>query len=615
MAAITIIHDDFLVLEVHQGSCRRLQRTDEHILVPKKCIPDEFTTCVAQRSTCPAIFWIIVDGRRWRNACYCTQCKYVFNGSGGNLRVHSASHTPARQHTQEEKDAAFILFLVRHYVGLTCLRDPLTDIFYPGLSLSRATSMIEGYTQQVQEAIVEELDDQSVFLMIDGWSDQSLRRFLGIVVSYFQKEKNERVYRALALHWGDGRDHTARSQIEAIQTVLSNYNIFGRNCAGLCADSATVNTAIADEMELTWCPCYVHQWNLIVRRFLDNSPRELKDLLSRINELRKKTRWVEFMARNSTRRNIDGYTPTRWCSAVDCLESFYMNIDHVKSFCAEEGPKMKLRFDESDKILVETIRNVLLRFHEANQLLIDADNREGLATVFETVNAVYQMLKAKLQQEWAFDKAIRGAVRDIEERFFCLEAKSSCRVLFAGVLNVQHAIPDWLQGCLDLVASLMACEVELFTGSSPPGTPHEVPANRYADTNSLVQMIDCSAPMSDSSGMAVEEVISFLKMRSSLRRQTYTKFWTEFDRFRHLQMFALSLRDVPTNTVWLERAFSKARRILTWNRMKLAPKTVERLWLLSCNAELTDKIFGTGERFDEERMPESDEEVIEDEDQ
>ena len=43
MAAITIIHDDFLVLEVHHGSCRRLQRTDEHILVPKKCIPDEFT--------------------------------------------------------------------------------------------------------------------------------------------------------------------------------------------------------------------------------------------------------------------------------------------------------------------------------------------------------------------------------------------------------------------------------------------------------------------------------------------------------------------------------------------------------------------------------------------
>ena len=615
MAAIPIVQDDFVVLEVHQGSCRRLQRTEEHILLPKKYVPSEFTTCVAQRSTCPAIYWLIIDGRRWRNACYCTQCRSLFNGSGGNLRVHAAGHTRVHQHTEEEKDAAFLLFLIRHYVGLTSLRDPLTDIFYPNLSFSRAMNLTESYTQQIQDAIIEEIDDQKVFLMIAGWSDQSLRRFLGVVVSYFQRERNERVYRALSLHWGDGKDHTAKSQIEAIQTILSKYNIFRRNCAGLCADSAAVNTAIAEKMELTWCPCYVHQWNLIVRCFLDNSPPELRDLLRRINELRKKTRWVEFMTRNSTRRNIDGYTPTRWCSAVDCLDSFYTNIDLVKAFCNEQGRKAHIQFDEHDQILVESIRNVLLRFREANQMLIEADKREGLATVFETANAVYRMLQGKLGLDWAFDRAIRGAVSDIEARFFDVTAKSSCPVLFAGVLNVQHSIPDWLENRLELVASLLAEEVEHFRGSTPPGTPHEVPDDRYADTNSLAQMIDCSAPMSESSSMAVEEVIQFLQIRPTLKKQTYTRFWNDFDRFRHLQAFALSLRDVPTNTVWIERSFSKARRILSWSRMRLAPKTAERLWLLSCNVELADKIFGTCERVDEETTPDSDEEVIEDEDE
>lgn len=615
MTAIPIMHDDYLVLEVHQGSCRRLQRTDERILVPKTCVPEGFTTCVAQRSTCPSVFWIVVDGRRWKDACYCTTCKILFNGSGGNLRVHAAAHVPARQHTEEEKDAAFILFLVRHYVGLTSLRDPLTNIFYPGLSFGRAMHLIDTYTQQVQEAVVDELDDQPVCLMIDGWSDQSLRRFLGIVVSYFHKERRERVHRALGLHWAEGKDHTAKNQIEAIQTTLAKYNIQPRNCSGLCADSAKVNTAIAEAMQLTWCPCYVHQWNLIVRRFLDNSPLSLTDLLTRINELRKKTRWVEFMTRNSTKRNLASFTPTRWCSVVDCLESFYENIPLIKAFCNEEGRRMKITFDESDELLVASVRNVLLRFAEANQLLIDADQKEGLATVFETVNAVYLMLQGKIGEPWDFDVAVRGAVVDIEARFFSHRAKSCCRILFAGILNIQHSIPPWLADRLDLTASLLMEEVELFTGSSPPGTPREVPEDRYADSNSLAQMIDCSGPMSETSRLAVEEVTGFLKIRSTLKKQTYTKFWTDFDRFRHLQAVALALRDIPTNTVWIERSFSRARRILSWSRMRLAPKTVDQLWLLSCNAGLADKILGAGEQVDDDRTLDSGDEVIDDEDE
>ena len=154
--------------------------------------------------------------------CYCSFCKILFNGSGGNLRSHSTSHSPT-QYTQQQKDTALIMFLVRHYVGLTCLRDPITDIFYPGLTFSRAMSLIEFCTNQVKESVIEELDDQSVCLMIDGWTDQSLRRFLGIVVSYFQQDRNRTVYRALALHWGEGRDHRAATQIEAIKSTLTEY--------------------------------------------------------------------------------------------------------------------------------------------------------------------------------------------------------------------------------------------------------------------------------------------------------------------------------------------------------------------------------------------------------
>ena len=486
--------------------------------------------------------------------------------------------------------------------------------FYPGMTCSRATALVELCTNHVKETIIEELDDQSVCLMIDGWSDQSLRRFLGIVVSYFQQDKNRTVYRGLALHWGEGRDHRAINQIEAIKSTLTEYNIMPKNCSCLCADSASVNTAIAQEMDLTWCPCYVHQWNLIVRRFIDNSPSSLSDLLSRISALRKKAKWVEFLVGKSGRRNIAGFTPTRWCSAVECIESFYKHIDLVMEFSNGEGNDTSLSFDESDRLLVESIRNVLLRFAEANQMLIKADQLEGLATVFEAVNAIYLMLLGKRGRSGCFDEAINGAIQDIEARFFCDRAKSSCRVMFAGILNVKHAIPTWLTDRLDVIAPLLADEVDLFTGASPPGSPCEPDFRRYDDAQPLSEMIERSDPVTGSASIALEEVGEFLSVRASLSRETYTKFWSGFTKLRHLQAVALMLRGIPTNTTWIERSFSKARRILSWCRMRLTPKNVNCLWLLSCNGQLADRILGVDQQIDESDDPDSDSDVIQDED-
>ena len=93
-------------------------------------------------------------------------------------------------------------------------------------------------------------------------------------------------------------------------------------------------------------------------------------------------------------------------------------------FSNGEGNDTSLSFDESDRLLVESIRNVLLRFAEANQMLIKADQLEGLATVFEAVNAIYLMLLGKRGRSGCFDEAINGAIQDIEARFFCDRAKS-----------------------------------------------------------------------------------------------------------------------------------------------------------------------------------------------
>ena len=617
--AIAASDDDHALLRVYEGPCGRLRDTNEHIIVNRRLLPDDYEACAAQRSVCREVYWVLFHGKRWRNTCYCTTCKQTLNGSGGNLRSHCMSHGQLREHTQQDMNAALLLFFIKHNIGLTCLQDPLTNVFSPGLSYHRATVLVDGYFEEVKRMISDDVSGNNVFLMIDGWSDQSLRRFVGIAVGYYDTVSGDIIHRALGLYWGEGRDHSAQNQIIGITETLSQYNIGRDTCSWMCSDAAAVNTAIADQLRLDWSPCYVHQLNLIVQHFVDNSPTELSNLLGRINALRKKTRWVEFLSTRSTRRNLAGYSPTRWCSVSECIQSFHSNIELVKQYQQEQGPRATPKFTDRDEALVESVRHILLRFSEANELLMEADRRDGLATVFEVVNAVYLMLIEKAGDE-TLAVPIQKACREIEDRFFCRNSKSSCRLLFAGILNVHHSIPDWLTRDLEVMAGLLVGEVELFTGATPPGSPVDDTEPRYSDKHGLVQMIDASADVSEDSNVAVAEVMEFLKQRSAFPKTSYTRFWTQFDRLPHLRALALSLRAMPTNTVWLERTFSKARRILTWNRMRLAPSTVNKLWVLSCNFELVQTVLGlerdigTHEETPDDSMID-DEEVFKDEDE
>ena len=84
--------DGALVVPVYEGKCGRLLATSEHVLMNKELLPDEFELYGVQRSVCASLFWLLVDGKRYNNQCYCTYCKSIVNGSRGNLRAHEATH-------------------------------------------------------------------------------------------------------------------------------------------------------------------------------------------------------------------------------------------------------------------------------------------------------------------------------------------------------------------------------------------------------------------------------------------------------------------------------------------------------------------------------------------
>ena len=97
-----------------------------------------------------------------------------------------------------------------------------------------------------------------------------------------------------------------------------------------------------------------------------------------------------------------------------------------------------------------------------------------------------------------------------------MESKFCCRLLFTGILNLAHSIPPWLEANLAEVLTLMADEVELFTGSTPPASPREVLGERYSDSRSLGDIINGSSGNSESNIEVCDEIHEFMSKRNAL---------------------------------------------------------------------------------------------------
>ena len=545
--------------------------------------------------------------------CYCLKCDEIFNGSGGNIATHVRRHGRRRVFTQPERHKAFFYFVLMHNVGFSATRDPVTAIFAPDLSYQRITSLLNETVSQVRAAITEELREQDICIMLDGWSDQSLRRYLGIVAAYYDGRNNRIVHRFLDLNGGSGADHSADSQVEILRNVLDRYCLRRSQVSCMCSDSARVNTKIAENLDIDWMPCLLHLWNLIVKNFVANVPG-LTDLLERINQFRKSSRWIEFLARHGQRRNLAGYCVTRWCSSCDAIHSFYQLAPYVRQFQQLEGKVQT--FTQEDEQLVTDVGNIMRLLKETNDMLSLADERDGLATAFDIINAIYLALIEKAKCNGILQHACSEAAAEIELRFFRFESRYCSRIMLAGFLNVAHGLPEWLTKKQNHLCSLLIDELELFTGATPPRSPTETSNQRYHETSTLFAMINGSPPTSETSGV-VEEVLAFTTARQTYRASGYMSFWKQCHRHPHIAMFAKKLRSYPTTTLSVERSFSKARRVLSWHRMKLSEESASRICLLYVNSGITKSILGLGSVTGSESMgdatpDEESEEIFED---
>ena len=314
---------DALALEVFRGKCGSLTPTQKVIQVPLDLLDEPCRGYALQETKYDGIYWLLRNGQRHNNRCFCVFCRVKLNGLGSNLKMHSACHSDTRVYSQDQRNGAAFLFLIRHSVGFSTFRDPLVRIFLPQMSTATIEQLFTRAKAGVRDLIRREVEKRDVTVMIDGWCDASLRRYLGVAVAYHCKAQNKIVHRFLDLGSGIAGRHTAQQLSTFLQKVLESFGLKSPQISCICSDSAATNPAVADLMSTNWMPCCVHLLNLVVQNFVNNSPVRLGKLLKKINKLRKKTLWIDFVGRSQSRnRNIAGYCPTRWCSVSTCLDSF-----------------------------------------------------------------------------------------------------------------------------------------------------------------------------------------------------------------------------------------------------------------------------------------------------
>ena len=586
---------DGIALKVFQGRCGSLVSTSRVVNVPIEYVDPPYEEYALQETKYPGIYWFLKQGQRCNNRCFCAFCKTRLNGSGSNMKMHSANHGDPRVYSQDQKNAAAFLFMIRHSIGFSSFRDPLVRIFLPQLSTSLMEQLFIRAKTGVRDLIRRELEGKEVSVMIDGWCDASLRRYFGVAVAYHSTSENKMVHRFLDLGSGIVGQHTAKKCAEFLIKCLESFGVSMPRVKCICSDSAATNPAIAEKLSANWMPCCVHLWNLVVQNFVKNSPEQLRQVLTRINQLRKKTLWIDFVAGTKhTHRNIVGYCPTRWCSVCMCLNSFLSFRDLIMEFQAGHMKTDPL-FTPTDFEVIERVSHLLTRFAEANDLLSKADQMEGLATVFEVISAVYQIICEDCKKEWEFTNAVYLAKLEVESRFFNEGSKFCCRLMLSGILDVRHRIPAWLEDRSDRLLSLLAQEIELHATSGR--SVDQANAQRYTDERPLSEII-YDSPVSWDDNNLIEEIEHFYRTRMRHHGSSFLAYWLEGTEYRQIQRYAIALRSFPTTTIWLERAFSIARRNLTWTRLHLSSEKASDICFLAINSKQVEVALGLGAMSD-----------------
>jgi hypothetical protein len=182
------------------------------------------------------------------------------------------------------------------------------------ISVDTLTKYIKLVTEAVEKDVASQLPSK-FGIIIDGWKEGTTH-YIALFASYDGKFP----LLAIAPPFNE-QDYTAQSHKGFIIDVLE---IFGKGPSSLLylvADNASVNTCLADLLEIPMIGCASHRFNLACKAYLEKYERTL----SKINSLMATLRNVKQAGKLRTRTPLEPVTrnATRWSSTHNMLLRFF----------------------------------------------------------------------------------------------------------------------------------------------------------------------------------------------------------------------------------------------------------------------------------------------------
>lgn len=531
----------------------------------------------------------------------CTKCGEIFRkskSSNWNIQRHiKRTHPEFLIHDiPEERTDQSIFANALCYILLK--NKPFKDIddinfrYLMNVKLDKQINMqsiLDDIIIRLDAKIVEDLKNFNYLACTaDEWSDSRKRRYMGIIVHGFNEDLDKYQTYTLA-HVPLTSDHaTAGYLSEKILETLTKFEIREKVVLLTTDTNTTIQDAVA-RTKIPWMPCFIHLMNLILKKFFEKIPcySAMKDLAASLSN---STVFVAYNIKNpiklndgktSKRTNFRTFTEIRWSSFFNLIEDLQFFKNQILKFNKAQTEKQRrvFEFDMHIFSVCQKLNTLALDIKDINRIL-QSENLNPIGYVLY----IFQILKNSISElDATFDDA-KNAFNEAYDLYWnkhnkYFEIPLGICLMLNPYTKFEEATGDKqyetnVKREITRQLNRMAPPVPLANEMTPASNGGRIWNSIFRDQtheNEFELWIRSTKPNVPIS------MISYWKSHSV--------------EFPNLAKLALKYLIMQPTSASAERLFSKSKRILRKDRLRLLTENVEILAKIQGNKDLSRVII------------------------
>ena len=433
------------------------------------------------------------------------------------------------------------------------------------------STLVKETSLKVIDAIKDSLSEASTLsIAIDEWTDQKMRKYLGVTARALINLNYEKF--VLALEPIYSIETTAEELNSVLQEVLEKYNI--KNLIRGCStDSAAVMIALANLAGIWRCPCLCHIFNTVFEAFIDNI--ECQDIIDLVNLLNKSTKYTAFCNKYDIQK-VPSYIKIRWVSICKTIISHEQTKNEVIRFLQSIEKTAFAPFALWTK--VSKLVPIVKLFE---RIILSYENDEfGAISYFERDMQALQTEISKLSKDPSFLKGVTS-FNEKKQSIYNNNIDLTNRLVPIATflnpgINMQKLYDKNI--ILDIQNEVIQL-AEMYQAK-------KVSTKRTTQSNDILE------------DFLIDEVPEIHKSVQAMRNDPCKpnelfEYWQgklASVSHRPLACVAFDVLGILCTTCSTEKSFSKARNILNYKRLSLKPETANAQAIITGNREIAKRM-------------------------